>query len=468
MLRKITLAANHPQRLYLLAAATLHLCLAIGLYLVGRLALLPEIIDRDGMIKAFGDSYLYQKEAIQLVDKLASEGFRSWLTTPAWLHVKLDSIQFALYSPLVGFSVLSVEPLNLLYYLLILIFIYKLGENAFDAETGLVAAGAVALWPSFLLHTLQLLKDSLFIATTLAFLLVVSGWLTKTYGWRRGLVTGFAGGVLIVLMALVRPEFKVMVLVVVSLALVLLFIRQLLAKRFLAGNLLSAVVVVLLLLPSTYLGVLRFRGVKRVAPASSACTTIVGMPQPTGAENMRTGAGFSGEKEMGWWVFLRSRADSAALRVGAIRQNFVVGYPDSNSTIDAHVAFEDAADALQYLPRACVIGFLAPFPDTWLANSPRVGITGKLISGAEMLVMYVVQILAVIGLFQSRRSLSAWLLFLIAAIGVTTLGMVVANAGALYRQRYVFWFLFIILGARGLLYVSASLRQRRQAAVSGS
>lgn len=478
MSRKITRFVNRPQRLYLLAAAAaLHLCLSAGLHLVGRLNLLPEIVDRDGLIKAFADNYLYQKEAALLSGKLTQEGFWAWLTAPALPHVKLYSILFALFGPALGHSVLSVEPLNLLYYLSILILVYKLGENIFDGQTGMIAAGAVALWPSFLVHTLQLLKDSLFIAAALALLLVASGWLTKAYGRREGLVTGFAGGVLIVLLALVRPEFKVMVLAVVSLALMLLFVRQMRDRRLLPGNLLSAAVVVLLLLPSTYLGVTRFRGIKRAPPASSTVTTDAEMSQPAEVENKTaaveskaTGAGLAGEGQMGgegqvgWLAFLRSGADSAASRLGAIRHNFVVGYPDSNSTIDGDVAFDDAADVLRYLPRACVVGFLSPFPDTWFASSPRVGLTGKSISAVETLVMYAVQILAIFGLFQSRRSTAAWLLFLVAAIGVTTLGLVVANAGALYRQRYLFWFLFIILGARGAVHVSASLRRGRRAA----
>lgn len=466
MLRKISPFANRSERYLLAAAAALHLCLAVCLYMAGRLALLPEIIDRDGIIKAFADCYLYQKEAALLVDKLSAEGLWAWLIAPAWLHVKLASILFALFSTGLGFSVLSIEPLNLLYYLLILIFIYKLGENTFDRQSGIIAAGVVALWPSFLVHTLQFLKDSLFIAATLALLLVVSNWLTKTYEWRRGLVTGLAGGALIATLGLVRPEFKVMVLVIISLAVMLLVARQWLAKRLLPGNLLSAVLVLLLFLPSTYLGVARFISIKQAAPTLSSATA--GGEEEAAANEVKDKTTTSApvpKQQMNFWMSLRSAADHAASRVGTIRRNFVVGYPDSNSTLDGNVVFKDAGDVLRYLPRACLIGFFAPFPDMWLARSARVGATGKLISATETLFMYAVQVLAVIGLFHERRSFSAWLLFLTASIGVTTLGLVVANVGALYRQRYVFWFLFIILGVRGAIHLSRHFlfRARTQA-----
>jgi hypothetical protein len=43
-----------------------------------------------------------------------------------------------------------------------------------------------------------------------------------------------------------------------------------------------------------------------------------------------------------------------------------------------------------------------------------------------------------------------WFVFLIAAVGLLALGLVVVNAGALFRIRYVFWMMLIILSSRGL------------------
>ena len=42
-----------------------------------------------------------------------------------------------------------------------------------------------------------------------------------------------------------------------------------------------------------------------------------------------------------------------------------------------------------------------------------------------------------------------WLLFLVATIGMVALGLVVVNAGALFRIRYVFWMLLIVLAVEG-------------------
>ena len=87
----------------------------------------------------------------------------------------------------------------------------------------------------------------------------------------------------------------------------------------------------------------------------------------------------------------------------------------------------------------------------WLTAGERVGAYGRLLSGIETFVMYVVEMLAVVGLWQSRRRLAPWLLLLIALACVTALGLVVINVAALYRMRYVFWMLLILLGAYGAI-----------------
>jgi hypothetical protein len=43
---------------------------------------------------------------------------------------------------------------------------------------------------------------------------------------------------------------------------------------------------------------------------------------------------------------------------------------------------------------------------------------------------------------------------------VTALGLIVANIGALYRFRYLFWILFIILGVKGLVSIISALKER--------
>src|SRR5205085_12346137 len=72
--------------------------------------------------------------------------------------------------------------------------------------------------------------------------------------------------------------------------------------------------------------------------------------------------------------------------------------------------FRSLTDLLRYLPRAAVVGFFAPFPSMWFASGRQVGSAGRLLGGLESLAMYVVEGLALLGLWRGRRQLSVWFL----------------------------------------------------------
>jgi hypothetical protein len=137
-------------------------------------------------------------------------------------------------------------------------------------------------------------------------------------------------------------------------------------------------------------------------------------------------------------------------RVSVLRKRFIEMYPDSTSNVDTHIQLTEMADILRYLPRAAAIGFFAPFPNMWLTSGKQVGSAGRLLSGIETLAMYAIEGLAIIGLWHERRRVSVWLLVTTATIGVIALGLIVVNVGALYRLRYAFLILIIIVAAGGI------------------
>jgi hypothetical protein len=85
----------------------------------------------------------------------------------------------------------------------------------------------------------------------------------------------------------------------------------------------------------------------------------------------------------------------------------------------------------------------------WFERGAMVGLAGRLLAGAEMLVMYIIIALAVVTLVYQRNDLRVWLLFAWACLGCIALGYVVVNISTLYRMRYVFFILLIILGVQG-------------------
>lgn len=84
------------------------------------------------------------------------------------------------------------------------------------------------------------------------------------------------------------------------------------------------------------------------------------------------------------------------------------------------------------------------------------GIAGRLLSGLETLAMYFLYVAAGFSVWRERRNAKVWLLLLVATIGMIALGLVVVNAGALFRIRYVFWMLLIVPAVEEILKLTKS------------
>ncbi len=427
----VACARNRIVRL-LLIAAILHLSLALTIFLLGRYALFPDALDRNGVAVAFAsDGVRYRADAESLSESLKRGELSYWASSDHPFHVKLYSICFAVFGPLLGFNVLGAEPLNLLCYLATLVLLFHIGREIFSRRAGLWASCAVAVWPSFLLHTTQFLRDTLFVAEMLALILILVRWLTKNSSWRSASLTGAAGALLSLALWLTRADMGEMIIATVLLAAFVLIVRQVLERRVEAASLVGIAVIALVTL-----------SVPRLIPnaielgRSPSSTKILAEqqalheapPEQEAHTNLLYGA---------------------AARVGKVRRRFIKMYRDAGSNIDGDVQINGAADMLRYLPRAAAIGFFAPFPRMWFAEGKQTGSAGRLLGGAESLAMYAVEALAILGLWRARHVPAAWFLLLVAATGFVALGLVVVNVGALFRLRYVFLMLLIVLAAEG-------------------
>jgi hypothetical protein len=432
--------------------------LAVGLFLAGRGQVAPGLIDRDGIMPSFAfDSYEYQRGAARLAEVLRQNGIAAWAAEQEPPHVKLISLQFALLGPLFGHGTLSAEPLNLFCYLAVVWLTLAIGREIGGERAGTLAAVVVALWPTLLLHTLQLLKDPLFIAGALALVLCVTTWLTRDYGPARGLATGALTAGAVSLLLLIRFNFAAIIFALALFGLTLLVIRRLAEGRPLYWNMASPLLILaggaLLLSFQAGWAVEKFKQYPsnqggRLKASADDKTRI-----PTAVYYLPRIMGGPPETAV---ARVRAAADRAAFRLGVTRSKFAGSYSHSGSLIDQDVSFRDLGGLLLYLPRAFQIGFWSPFPNTWAAAGGRVGSAGRLLSGAETLLIYACQLLAVVAVLCAPRRLAAWLLLSITVFGVTGLGLVVPNVGALYRFRYTFWVLLIILGAKGLERVISS------------
>jgi hypothetical protein len=419
--------ANRPQVLLILAAV-LHLGFATAVYEVGKHQLAPSQFYPTGVGNFASDGLIYERECVELSDVLRTQGLRAWATWPTQLHVRLYSLPFAL-SRAASFNILTIEPLNLVYYLGILALVFYIGKSLFGRASGLTAAVIIGVWPSVLLHTTQLLRDPLLILTLLVLCSTVIAMLGSKITWRSGLVYGIIGAAALLSIRIVRLPMWRLIVVVVVLAIALLILRMILNRQLLAGAIVFTVLVgaAAIIIPKFQAS---FRNNQEVK--------IKGISR---ADELEV---FSTEQ----LIAIRRRAFEFHMT-----EDGQLIPAEDGSRIDRDIQFDHPVAIIKYLPRAVVVGFLAPFPDMWLGAGKQVGSGGRMLSGFEMLVTYVLECFAIIGLVLTRRRLASWFLFSFMALGTVALGLVANNIGALYRLRYPFWMMIVIFGTGGLTHM---------------
>ena len=409
----------------LLLAAAIHIALTIAIFLVGHFQLLPNTFDTNGIGLTFAiDGTTYRNLASQLVDGWNTNGFSEWLNAKAPLHAHLYSLSFAIFGKVLGHNILAAEPLNLFYYLGTLFCIYFLGREIFNAETGMLAALIVGVWPSFLLHSTQFIRDPLSILCFLALMLVLTLLLTREFNWRNAVEAGVAGVVLVSVFWVARGNMWNVVLVALVIALTMLVVRMIRGKKFMTGNAIVMLVIIgaALLVPP--------RLESSALPGHRSPATPLAIPsasQPAPSE--------------GIWT-------RAIKQIGTRRAGFQIATSQA-SNIDSDVRLYGVGDMLRFLPRAAAIGFFAPFPKMWFEVG-SFGRAGRLLTGLETFAMYLLYFPVGFCVWRERRNVKMWFLFSVATAGLLALGLVVVNAGALYRLRYVFWMMLIVIAAEGI------------------
>ncbi|HXS02759.1 MAG TPA: hypothetical protein VN724_19460 [Pyrinomonadaceae bacterium] len=397
---------------FLILAGAIHVALTTAIFLIGHFRVWPNRFDENGTGITFAiDGKTYHQVAIELVSEWKTNGFTAWLKTKAPLHSRLHSISFMMFGWLFGYNILGAEPLNLFYFLGILSCIYFLGRELFDAQTGVLAAAIVSVWPTFLLHSTQLIRDPLSIACLLALMLVLTMLLGREFVGAQAVLLGIAGAILVTVFWLTRGNMWNVVIVAVAITVVMLAARMIRARKFVKGNVFAMLLIIVAMV---------------VVPSRLESTTLPGVRPPSTT------------------LTIPSTIKQMSGRRAGFRS-----YTSQASNIDEDVQFNSTGDVIRYLPRAFVIGFFAPFPNMWIEVG-SFGRAHRVLSGVETFAMYFLYLAAALCVWRERRNLKMWLLLLVATTGMVALGLVVVNAGALFRIRYVFWMMLIVLAAREL------------------
>ena len=373
------LSSRRTRLFLILAAALLHVCVTAAVFMIGRAGILPGQFDKSGLGAFASDGFAYQSEVLELCEVLRNQGISAWANWPSQLHVRLYSLPVVALTGGSHFNVLVIEPLNLLYYLTILVLVFKIAEIVFSYRAGLIAAATVALWPSFLMHTTQLLRDPLLIALFLLLILCITFSLKRDYAWGKGIVLGACGAGAIALISIVRmPMWKLLWAVTLA-GLLFLMVRIVRRNRFAAGNIAFALILIagLTIIP-------RFQGTFR----NQQTVKRPWGPMPTASPE----------------ISLEKQIENRRYGFGLQYDNWGQLIPsEAGSDIDHGVQFNSPGDILRHVPRAFVVGFFAPFPSMWFEGGKQVGRRGRLLSGFEMLMSYMVECLALIGLWCERK-----------------------------------------------------------------
>ena len=408
------------------AAGIWHTSIVAVLFLIGKFQWAPAHVYPNGIGKSFAiDTVNYQAQCIELARILRAEGVVAWATWPTQLHLRLYSLPLVPLSRWIDFNILVIEPVNLFCYLAILAMVFKIGRRLFDDRSGLIAAGVVALWPSLLLHTTQLLREPLLITAFLLFIWSVVELLEGELRLSRVLRFGGLSIVAVILIRIVRQPLWYLIVAAAGTAIVLLAIRAWREKFINRGAILFALLLIAVVIVTPRFQTYFTNQQELRADRSITHDEVQKMPLVQQIATSRRGFNFYYDDEGN---------ERPALDA---------------SLIDPDVEVRSLGDVIRLVPRAIEVGLFAPFPNMWFRYGRQVG-SGRLLAAVETLLIYVFEFLALFGFWQARRHLSAWFIAVFIAMGVVSLGLAVNNVGALYRLRYPFWILLVIIGTGGI------------------
>lgn len=415
-------------------------CYASCTALIFQKLLLPFVASlQTGSGLISNDAVYFDSVASSLADEIRTHGWGVWELYPAEGAPGNVGILAALYA-LFGHDPSLVIPINAALHasggLLIYLLACELANNkSIGNFAGVIAGGLFVIFPSALVWYGQNHKDSYFIAGMLLVLLV---WVkaiknpsdNRTWCW---LYLGNLVG--ITLVGIVRPFGLKLLLIASGMALLTVIVSAISLRKIRAFSKLMG-----------------FFLIVTVTIISADKTTLV----LGGLQSDTTYAKWNGRVRMTngtyktWqWVhspWLPKKIEdyietAARTRVGLIAYGESV---NAKSMIDENIVPENLEETAIYLPRALQVALLAPFPSSWLTN---ISMT-RLVAVGEMFIYYLCAPGILILLYYNRKPAVLMSIYF-ACFFLLVYGFTQANLGTLYRYRYGYFFVMLMLGVLG-------------------
>jgi len=145
------------------------------------------------------------------------------------------------------------------------------------------------------------------------------------------------------------------------------------------------------------------------------------------------------------------------------RAIYFQAYPHAKSNLDPLVRLRGIRDLLFYTPRAAQIAFLSPFPSMWLEQGSSEQTTlMRRIAAFEMIIVYISLLGIPLAILCFYRRSEFWVILIFCSSIMLVYGLLIPNAGTLYRNRYGFIMMLVAIGLMGLYAFWQELQKKRQ------
>lgn len=379
-----------------------------------------------------GDSAYFHAVAVELAERIRLHGWTEWRVYPTHGATGNVALLGALYVWF-GEDPSLMVPVNAAIHALTGTLLFLLGRLIWPGRAG-TAAGMVAgtlyiVFPSALNWYGQIHKDGFAIAGTA---LVLTAWVlaeaVHSKPWHI-FASVLAGVVLIVF---VRPYNLMLVLgaVLVMLAIKLALLWWNRSSAAYQRALVLQLILTALVVAAAYL-----------APRTDA-----------GEQSYAAWNRSGGVKDWAWqrtsWIpqSVENYIEvMARTRAGLIDEGLKI---QAGSLYDVDALPSSTPQVMAYVPRALQIALFAPFPALWFE---KISVT-RLVAVGETAIWYLIAPGVFLALWLGRsRALLSVLAFSLSLL--TMYGITIANVGTLYRIRYLYLFLLVLIGVAGwLLY----------------
>lgn len=465
-----------------IALCVFHLLVSTAMSAIAHSSFLTDYHNGQGLWYFSLDSIDYHQRSLGPYETLGNGNYSLWWNTDSYRHTEYIGLMYFLFSP----SPLSFAPVNAIAWSFSIVCIYLISMILTEKNhrLSIITATIFGLWPSNLLHATQLLRDPFF---NLGVLAIILGWVALLSG-RRNTVYSFliAGGIIFSAGIRAEPFLLLVFCSCVAVISILFWERRTILHALFALGLTGI-----------------FYGYPAITANAEETASSHANPQNEKVNAVKAelkaklgpiyspqldkrisiwfaepfqswtfeikrsrlfalatehGAGldsFLSKWQTPWEIssWIPAKLESQVIKASSYRNGFTVWYLEpGDSLIDNDIIFRSINDIFDYIPRALVIGFFAPFPNHWFTTGNTGGRAIRLLGGMEMLVWYILMVGFVIFLVRSPLPfyIKVWLLIFMVTM-ILSLSIFVPNLGTLFRMRFIYMAPILIGGVYGIM-----------------